>query len=136
MKQAADEKIIGGLLIFWGVIRSELLEETDVVVVEETEIVDAVTDHCKTFDTKTESEAGNSFGIVADVLEDGGIHNARAADFNPAGPFADAATRAAADHAAGVGFDGRFGEGEVMRAETDFRFVAEHVASEGGENAF
>ena len=85
--------------------QSELLEEADIVVVEETEVVDAVADHRKTFDTKAEGEAGNSFGIVADVLEDGGIHNARAADFNPAGAFADAAARAAADHAAGVGFD-------------------------------
>ena len=116
--------------------QSELLEEADIVVVEETEVVDAVADHRKTFDTKAEGEAGDGFGIVADVLEDGGIHNARAADFNPAGAFADAAARAAADHATGVGFDGRFGEGEVMRAETDFRLVTEHVASEGGENAF
>ena len=35
---------------------SELLEEADVVVVEETEVVDAVADHRKTFDAKAEGE--------------------------------------------------------------------------------
>jgi len=34
--------------------------------------VDVVTDHRKTFDAKAESKARNGFGIVADVLEDGG----------------------------------------------------------------
>ena len=114
----------------------ELLEEADVVVVEETKVVDAVTDHCKTFNAKAEGKAGDGFGIVADVLEDGGIDHARTADFNPAGAFADAAACTATDHAAGIGFDGRFGEGEMMRAETDFRLVAEHFACEGGKNAF
>src|SRR5688572_1444938 len=47
----------------------KLPEETDIILIKQTDIVNLVTDHGDAFDAETEGPAGPDFGIVSDVFE-------------------------------------------------------------------
>src|SRR3712207_8242577 len=68
-------------------------------------------------------------GVVADLLENCGIHHPRTEHLKPAGPLADLAVRvgAAADEAAYVQLDARFGELEVAWPQPYLRILPEDV---------
>jgi hypothetical protein len=75
-------------------------------------------------DAETEGIAGVPLRIVAHLTEDLGIHHAATADFEPL-PTANLTARARA-----VDLETGLGEGEEVRAETEFQVFAEELAEE------
>src|SRR5207253_10666157 len=75
----------------------ELLQEAQVVLEEQSQIVDAVLQHRDALDTHAERPAGDLLGIVADVAQHLRMHHARAQDLEPAPLLAEPAAVAVAD---------------------------------------
>lgn len=120
--------------------RSELREETGVVLEEQTDVGDAVAEHRHPLDAQTKSEPRVALRVDAAVPEDLGVNHAAAEDLDPAGVLADPATRADTcvadtEDAAHVDLRAGLDEGEIARAETHGRAGAIEPLGEGGEHA-
>ena len=74
----------------------ELFYETHIVLIEKSDIVDLMLEHCNTLHAHTEGEARVLLGVDPAYLEDGGMYHSAAQDLDPAGSFADSASSAAA----------------------------------------
>src|SRR6187431_133487 len=85
----------------WG----ELVEKPQVVLVEHSDVVDAVEPQREPFDADAERESRVTLWIVADGFEDGWMHHAAAQDLDPSGVLAERAARAVA----ALAFDVEFG---------------------------
>ena len=109
---------------------SELREETDVVFVKMSHVVDVVLSHDDSLDAHTESKAGIYIGVDVATTQNVGVYHARTEDFNPTLTFAKSATLAAAYKAGNVNLCGRLGKGEVVGTETYLCAVAEHSLCE------
>lgn len=113
-----------------------MFEKAGIILVEEADVGNAVFNHGGTFDAATESEAIDFAGIVTDEAIDARVNHSGAADFDPSGLFADAATLSAADVASKVKFHGRFGEREKVGTEADADILSHHFAGEVGKSRF
>jgi hypothetical protein len=100
--------------LHFGILK--LLQKPRVVFVEEADVVDAVTDHRDAFDAEAERPAGPDFRVVADVLEDLGVHHAAAGDLKPF------LAHLARQRAAEVDLEAGLGVAEVVRSEANARF--------------
>lgn len=119
-----------------GVSGRELRQEADVVVVEVSDIVDAVHQHGDAFDAHPEGESGVFFGINADGLQYVGVDDTGAKDLDPAGLFTGSAPCSFAEDALHIDFDGGFGEGEEAGAEAYFGALLEELFEEVREGTF
>src|SRR5947199_4044774 len=113
----------------------ELLQESQIVLVEQPDVLDLAAQDRDALDADAPREAGVLLGIVADRLEHGGVHHAAAQDLDPAASFAHRAAGAVARPAADVHFGARLGVREEAWPQPDARALAEHVAAEGEERA-
>ncbi len=102
----------------------KLLQKPEVIVVEQADVLDAVLQQRDPVDTETERPAGIAFGVVADRLEDGGVHHAAPAQLQPG-----------AVGTADVELGRRFGEREVGRTQAGCEITAEVGPGEGLERA-
>lgn len=114
----------------------KLAQKAGVVLDEEADVLDAVLNHGKSVETHAEGvagELGRVEGVVAstfvDGREDSGVDHATAGDLDPLGLFAF-------DLEFDVDFKAWLGEGKEVRAEANFRFIAEHGAVEVFESTF
>src|SRR6185295_12236699 len=105
----------------------ELLEESQVVLVEQTDVLHAVAEDGDALDTDSPREAGVLFRVVADGLEHRRVHHAAAAKLDPAGLLAHRAARAVTLPAAEIDLGARLGVGEEARTEAHARFLGEHL---------
>src|SRR5215469_13180931 len=95
---------------------SELPQEPGVILIEEPDIIDAITKHCDALDAEAEGPAGPDFGVVTDVFEDLGVNHAATGDFEPF--FA----HLAGERAAEIDFEARFGVAEIVWAKANAGF--------------
>ena len=109
---------------------AELGKEPQVVIEEQTQIVDAIAQHGQALGAHAESEALELFRVDAGHAQHAWVHHAAAHHFQPAGLLAHAAAVAGTHHALDVDFGGRFGEGEERWAETHRQFFLEEYAQE------
>ncbi|RMO19822.1 hypothetical protein ALQ47_05273 [Pseudomonas cichorii] len=117
-------------------VLAKLRQEPQVVVEEQAQIIDAVTQHCQTLDTHAESKALELFRVDAGHAQHVRVDHSAAHDFQPAGLLADATALAAAHHAFHIDFSGRLGEREERRTETHRQFFLEEHAQELFDGAF
>src|SRR5689334_8448046 len=113
----------------------ELAQEAQIVLEEEPDVVHAVLQHRDSLDAHAERPAGDLLGIVADVLQDLGMHHPRAEDLEPARLLADSASLAGAEEAHHVDLRRRLGERKERRTKPDLAARAEHLAREQIERA-
>ena len=96
------------------------------------DVVDVVHQGGHSFEAETEGEPGIYLGVDADSLEHVRVDHAGASQLDPARALTRAAaitfiySGAVADEAREIELCGRFGEGEVTRAETGFRVFTVH----------
>src|SRR5437867_698276 len=88
----------------------ELAQEAQIVLEEETDVVDAVLEHGDALDAHPEGPTGDFFGIVADVPQHLRVDHARAEDLEPTGLLAHATAVATAQEADHVDFRRGLGE--------------------------
>src|SRR4030065_656964 len=120
----------------WPSFLSKLLQESQVVLVEQPQVVPPIAHHREALNTESESKAGIALAVDAHVPEYFRMHHAAAQDLQPASPLAHTATAAAADHAFDVGLGRRLGEREERRTETDLERFLEELRQEFGEQSF
>src|SRR6266567_874696 len=92
---------------------SKLLQESNVILVKQSNIIDPVPDHRDAFNAEAKRPAAPDFWIVADVLEYLRMHHAAAGDLQPL------LTHLSRQRTAEVNFEARFGVTEIMRAKTN-----------------
>src|SRR5262245_13946673 len=98
----------------------ELSKETDVPLKEQLYIINSVFQHCDTFHTHAEGEAGSLARVVAVALhelENVGIDHAAPQQLDPATHLAKPASLAAAFEAGHLHVSAGFGEGEERRVK-------------------
>ena len=105
----------------------KLLQESYVILVEITHIVNIPLTHYDTFDTHTEGKAGVFFGIDAASAQYVGMYHARAQDLDPALALAQTAALAAANEAGYVNLRRGLGKGEMVGTEAKLGFGTEHL---------
>src|ERR1035441_911765 len=93
----------------------ELLQKPHVILVEEADVSDAIADHRDALDAEAERPARPGFRVVADVLEDLGMHHAAAGDLEPF------LAHLAGQRAAEIYLEAGLGVAEVVRPEADAR---------------
>src|SRR5262245_10412979 len=108
----------------------ELGQESQVVLEEQANVVDAVLEHGDALDAETEREAGEAVRVVPHLLEHRGVHHAGAPHLDESGSLASAASRAAAEDAGDVVFRPGLHEGEVGGTQPDGDVLPEHAAAE------
>src|SRR5205823_10798254 len=89
-------------------------------------VVDAVLADGNPFRSHAEGEAAEALGVIAAILQHGGMHHAGPHDLQPAAPLAHAAPLATAADAVHVDFDARFREREIARTDAHLPVFAEH----------
>ena len=94
-----------------------MLQESHIVLKQQSDIVDTVLQHRDPLNTDTECDAGVDVRVNSAVLQNLGMDHAAAEHFNPAGMLAQAAALSAAFKAADVHFNARFREGEIAGTE-------------------
>src|SRR5215471_16548010 len=87
----------------------KLFQKPQVVLVKEPDVFHLVSQDCDPFDADAPREAGVFLRVVANRLEDGGMHHAAAADLDPAGLLAHRAAGPVTLPAAQVDFRARLG---------------------------
>ena len=97
----------------------KLPEKPDVILVEVTDIIDAVEKHREALEAHAEGVAAPDIGVVADGAEDGGIDHAAAADLDPF--LVDLGQVAGFE----IDLEARLGVPEVMWAEAGLGVLAE-----------
>src|SRR5258708_26831015 len=63
----------------------ELLQESQIVLIEEADVLNAPLEKGEALDADAEGEPGVTLGVVADGFEHRGVDHAAAEDLNPAG---------------------------------------------------
>ena len=86
----------------------ELSQETQVVLIEQPDIINAVFEHGNTLNTQSKGKATVLLGIVAHHLKDFRVDHSGSENLQPAGLFTDPAPFAAADHATDIHLGLRF----------------------------
>lgn len=119
-----------------GIVNLKLFQESEVVAPEVAYVFDAVFEHGDAFWPHAEGKTGVGRRVITAVFEDNGVNHATPQDFQPARVFAHLAAIAVAQDTFHVHFRARFGEGEVVGAETHFAVGSKHAAGEVGEGAF
>src|SRR5476651_1498456 len=109
----------------------ELLEESQIVLVEQPDVLDLIAENRDALDADAPREAGVFLRVVAHRLEHRRVDHAAAEDFDPAALLAHRAADAVARPAADVHFGARLRVREEARTEPQPRLLAEHVAREG-----
>src|SRR5437773_2035135 len=113
----------------------ELPEEAQVVLEEQPQIVDAVLQHRDALDAHPECPAGEFLRIVADILQDPGMHHPAAENLEPAPLLAQPAPVPVAEEAHHVHLGRGLREREERGPEADPRARPEHLAREQLEGA-
>ena len=111
------------------------MQESYVVLVEQTDVVDLEAAHDRALQADAERIAGILLRVDAAGFEHLGVHHAAAEDLDPALSLAERAARAVAAVALDIHFRGRLGEREVVRAEADDRVLAVQLFGEQLEDA-
>src|SRR3954463_3198077 len=104
---------------------SELLQNAHVVLPEEAQVGEAVTEHRDALDAEAEREAGPDLWVVADVREHLRIDPAGSAHLDPARVLAHRAALSVAQKTRHVELHRRLGEREVARPHPHLALVAE-----------
>src|SRR3990172_5793738 len=112
---------------------SELLEETQVVSPESTDVLDSMLEHRQSLQPHAEGEPGETGRVVAAVDQHRRMNHPAAEHFQPAGALAYRTADAAADEALDVHFGRRLGEGEMRRSKAGCHRRAEEAAGESGQ---
>src|ERR1019366_8607674 len=86
------------------------------ILVEEADVSDAIADHRDALDPEAERPARPGFAVVADVLEDLGVHHAAAGNLEPF------LAHLAGQRAAEIDLEAGLGVAEVVRPEADASF--------------
>src|SRR5438067_12003945 len=114
----------------------ELPQKTQIILRKQADVGNVEQHHRQPVHSETESEPGPFFRIISvvtarliDCFENGGMHHAAAADFDPL----FAALQRTRFH---VNLKTRFGEGKIMRAKTHRRVCTEKFAQERFQRAF
>src|ERR1700749_3721278 len=113
----------------------KLLQEANVVLEEESYVVELVHESAHAVYAEAEGEAGELFGVYSDRAQNVRVNHAGAAQFYPARALAESAARTVALEAGVVGLHARLCEREVGRAEARARLRAEEAAHELRERA-
>ena len=108
----------------------ELVQESNVVLIEQTDIVDLETAHNHTLQTDAEGVAGVFIRVDAAHLKHLGVNHAAAEDLDPALALAERAAFTVAAVALDIHLRRRLGEREVMRTETNDRVLAVQLFGE------
>ena len=95
----------------------ELPQKLKVILEEQAQIVDAITQHRQAFDPHSKSIAAIGFAVDIDGLEHFGVDHSAAHDFQPSGLAAHTAAFAVAHHTFDIDFSGRLGKREIRRPE-------------------
>ncbi len=106
----------------------ELGKESEVVVEEVAQVIDAVSHHRDPFDTEAECESAKFSGVDAVPFEDIGVDESSPAELDPLA----VEKLGSGDRVIDAGFD----EGEEVGSEADIDFGAEHGAGKFSEGAF
>src|SRR3989442_3677401 len=96
----------------------KLFQKPQIILVEQPDVVDAITDHGDALDAEAEGPAGPDFRIVTDVLEHLRMHHAAAGDLQP---FLAHLPR---ERTGEIDLEARLGVAEVVRAETNLHVAA------------
>src|SRR5687767_39585 len=110
--------------------RSKLIQEPDIILVKQTDIMDAIADHGDALDAETERPTAPHFGIVSDIFKNLRMHHSAAGNFQPV--FAHLFHERAGE----VDFEAGLGVAEIVRAEAEFDFVAEKFFENEFDRAF
>ena len=106
----------------------KLSKEPEVVVIEEADVIDSVSQHRKPLKTATKCPPGIHGWIDPHIGKHLGMHHARAAEFDPAGALAHPATTAIADMTGHIHLSARFDKRKVPASKPDFAVWAEQCA--------
>ena len=116
-------------------LKSELLEETGVVFINQTHIVNAVIFHGNSLNAHTESKAAVFVGIYTAVGENVGVYHTCAEDLYPALVLAYTTALSATYEAGYVYLCGGLGKGEVVGTEAELCVVTEKCLCKGLEHS-
>ena len=108
----------------------KLAEETDIVLGEQTQVLDAIFEVRDTLYAHTERVSAVLLAIDAAGLEYVRIHHAAAEDLYPPRSFAERTTGTAADITTDIHLGAGLGEGEITRTQTDLGLGTEHLLAE------
>src|SRR5690606_34804502 len=114
---------------------SKLAQEPKIVLEEQADIVDAVTQHRDALDAHAEGKSRPALGVIPHVEQHLRVYRAGAQDFQPALVAAHPAAGAVAHDALNVHFRAGFGEGKIARAETH-RALAQKLTRQDRQRAF
>ena len=132
------EKIAG--IGVWKDIRlvssHKLVEETDVIFREETQVFDLVFQVGDTFHTHTEGIAFVDGGVDAVGFQHCGVYHTATENFHPASVFAESTAITCTNVAGDVHFGRRLCEGEIRGTQADLRVGTKHFSCEGEEHLF
>ena len=106
---------------------SKFAQETNVVIIENTKVVNTVFQHGNAFHTQTEGKAPELSAVVARHFKNIGMHHAGAENFDPTGITAGTAAFAAANAAGNIHFGAGFGKREITGTEADLTVFAEEL---------
>src|SRR6185436_13739576 len=118
----------------WPSVR-KLFKKSQVVLVEQPDVLDLIFEDRDALDADAEGEAGVALRVVPDGLEHRGMDHAAAAELDPPGLFAHRAALAVALPAAQVDLGARLGVREEARAEADARRGRERLLREREQRA-
>src|SRR5579862_2852264 len=115
---------------------SELLQEPDVVIEQQSNIVDAVAEHSNALDPHAESIAAVTLFFIPNEIIDIGIDHAAAKDFEPAGLLAYPASFAFAKETCNIHLRARLGKREITGTETIFQIRTIELFCKGDKRSF
>ena len=113
------------------VSRLELLQETNIVLGEHTQVGHVIFQVGDAFDAQTKGVTRINGAVYAAGFKHIGVYHATTKDFNPTRVFAKTTALATADVARDVHFCTWFGEGEIAWTQADFGVGTEKLASKG-----
>src|SRR5207237_5631796 len=96
----------------------ELSQVTQIMIVEEADVIYPVKDHGDAFDSEAKRPAAPGFRVIAHVFEDLGMHHAAAGDLQPL------LAHSFRQRAAKIDFEARLGITEIMGTESNAGFLS------------
>ena len=108
----------------------ELLKETDIILIEQTDVVDSVHQRAQAVEPKSKRKPRIFFRVDINNPKDTRMYHSRPAHFYPAGSFADAAAGAAAFEAGVVDFSAGLNKREIRRSKANPGLRAEESSYE------
>src|SRR3954465_10721966 len=109
----------------------DLIEESHVGVVQNTDVGYVVAQHRDARRSHPERPAGVAVGVETGRSEHRWVHHSRSENLHPPGALAAGAARAVTELALDIHFGRRLGEGEVAGTKARFRFSEEPVSEVG-----